>query len=72
VVAKTGDSPCLRIGEALTSGRGLISVVLDLTYQGIVTNTSTIVEYANNAAALTAGLKIGEFYRTGDDLKVIH
>ncbi len=29
-------------------------------------------EYADNAAAVTAGLTIGAFYRTGDLLKVVH
>lgn len=31
-----------------------------------------IVEHADNAAATTAGLSVGEQYRTGDDLKVVH
>lgn len=31
-----------------------------------------IVEYANNAAALAAGLVVGSFYRTGDLLKIVH
>lgn len=31
-----------------------------------------IVEYADNAAALLGGLIIGDFYRTGDLLKVVH
>ena len=29
-------------------------------------------EYANNAAALLAGLSVGEVYRTGDLLKIVH
>ena len=32
VIAKTGDVPYVRIGEALNAGRGLISCVLDLSY----------------------------------------
>ena len=28
--------------------------------------------HADNAAALSAGLTIGDFYRTGDFLKVVH
>lgn len=32
IVAKSTDVPYFRIGEALTDGRGLIPVVLDLTY----------------------------------------
>jgi hypothetical protein len=31
-----------------------------------------VSEYANNAAALSAGLTIGDVYRTGDDLKIVH
>ena len=28
--------------------------------------------YADNAAAVTAGLAVGQLYRTGDNLKVVH
>lgn len=31
-----------------------------------------IAEYADNAAALAGGLVFGEFYRTGDVLKIVH
>lgn len=31
-----------------------------------------IPEYADNAAAVTGGLSVGEFYRSGDLLKVVH
>jgi len=31
-----------------------------------------LTEYADNAAALAAGLTVGAFYRTGDILKVVH
>jgi hypothetical protein len=31
-----------------------------------------INEYANNTAALAAGLVVGNLYRTGDDLKIVH
>jgi hypothetical protein len=31
-----------------------------------------LAEYADNAAALAAGLTVGAFYRTGDVLKVVH
>jgi hypothetical protein len=33
---------------------------------------STPAEYADNATAVAAGLVPGEFYRTGDALKVVH
>lgn len=31
-----------------------------------------IVEYADNAAAITGGLVVGQRYRTGDLLKIVH
>lgn len=31
-----------------------------------------LIEYADNATAITAGLTVGAFYRTGDLLKVVH
>jgi hypothetical protein len=31
----------------------------------------TLREYADNATALTAGLKLGDVYRTGANLKVV-
>lgn len=31
-----------------------------------------VSEYADNAAAISAGLKVGQTYRTGDVLKVVH
>ncbi len=37
-----------------------------------VLNIGTTPEYADNAAALLGGLVIGDVYRTGDDLKVVH
>lgn len=33
---------------------------------------SNVPEHADNAAAITAGLAAGDFYRTGDALKVVH
>jgi hypothetical protein len=35
-------------------------------------NSLGIVEYTDNAAAVSAGLSVGTFYRTGDLLKVVH
>lgn len=37
-----------------------------------LTNYTKLPEYADNAAALAAGLMIGQVYRTGDILKVVH
>ena len=33
---------------------------------------SGVSEYADNTAALAAGLVVGDVYRTGDDLKIVH
>ena len=33
---------------------------------------SDVPQYADNAAAITAGLDIGQVYRTGDLLKIVH
>ena len=40
-------------------------------YYGVGANI-TVSEYADNAAAVAAGLAVGDFYRTGDLLKVVH
>lgn len=33
---------------------------------------TSVPEYADNAAAVTAGLAVGKVYRTGDVLKIVH
>jgi hypothetical protein len=38
----------------------------------VLTTPSVTPEYANNAAALFAGLTAGQIYRTGDFLKIVH
>lgn len=38
----------------------------------VLTTGLTTPEYANNAAALFAGLVAGQVYRTGDFLKIVH
>ena len=35
----------------------------------VIANTP---QYADNAAALTGGLAVGQIYRTGDVLKIVH
>ena len=37
-----------------------------------ITNYTDLPEYADNAAAIAAGLTSGQVYRTGDLLKVVH
>jgi hypothetical protein len=38
----------------------------------VLTSPIATPEYANNAAALFAGLVAGQIYRTGDILKIVH
>ncbi len=51
-------------------GRGADNTFSNGTYSQI--NMQGIKEYADNAAALAASLKIGAIYRTGDLLKIVH
>lgn len=36
------------------------------------TNFTTLPVYTDNTAAITGGLRIGQLYRTGDVVKVVH
>jgi hypothetical protein len=38
----------------------------------VLTTPTTTPEFANNSAALFAGLVAGQIYRTGDILKIVH
>jgi hypothetical protein len=37
-----------------------------------IVDYTNLPEYADNAAALEGGLTVGQVYRTGDFLKVVH
>lgn len=43
-----------------------------VAYLSDIPGQYTLVEYPNNAAAITAGLPVGRLYRTGDVVKVVH
>jgi hypothetical protein len=43
-----------------------------VAYMNDIPGQYTLVEYADNAAAITAGLPVGRMYRTGDVVKVVH
>jgi hypothetical protein len=43
-----------------------------VAYMNDIPGQYTLVEYADNAAAISAGLPIGRMYRTGDVVKVVH
>jgi len=54
IIAKTGDSPYLKIGSALSNGRGLVPCVLDLQYQG--TEDSGYLPYENATQDTNTGI----------------
>jgi hypothetical protein len=43
-----------------------------VAYMNDIPGQYTLIEYADNAAAITAGLPVGRMYRTGDVVKVVH
>jgi hypothetical protein len=43
-----------------------------VAYMNDIPGQYTLVEHADNAAAITAGLPVGRLYRTGDVVKVVH
>ena len=38
----------------------------------VSSQVNNLPQYADNASALAGGLRIGQFYRTGDIVKVVH
>jgi uncharacterized protein (DUF2345 family) len=73
-ISTTGDADATASGKVnLTSTDDT-----DITASGNVNLTGTkysiagLSSYANNAAALAAGLTAGQLYRNGDNLGVVH
>ena len=61
--------------DPLTTGSGdakLSIIEFSVVPIGTSGGAGVVPEHADNAAALSAGLTIGDFYRTGDFLKVVH
>ena len=79
ISATTYWSQQVAIGNATTSshnesavlGANLVSVA-DFTAHVNGLNVKTVGDYADNAAAVTAGLVVGQVYRTGDLMKIVH
>lgn len=59
-------------GVTEDTGDEVIRVVASNTNIKNLLVISNILEYADNAAAVTAGLAVGSVYRTGDLLKIVH
>ena len=64
-VNTTGVQKKLYFGKSLGTGAADWNLILSTAVGGAP-------NYADNAAALAAGLTIGQVYRTGDTLKIVH
>lgn len=68
----------IHIDQSAPGGKAYIAtlqtVVAGVSNWEILLTVPTVgpPEWANNAAALFAGLTVGELYRTGDFLKIVH
>jgi hypothetical protein len=49
-----------------------ITELLAFIITSLPASVLVVPEHADNAAALVAGLVVGNIYRTGDDLKIVH
>jgi hypothetical protein len=63
-----------RTGELgfFTTTSGAASATKKMTLKGDGTLNITVAEYTDNAAAIAGGLAVGDIYRTGDNLKIVH
>ncbi len=75
----TASTISLILNSQLDNERDVSGVIRQITNNSVLNNNVigdlrflTIKEYADNAAAVAAGLVIGTVYRTGDILKVVH
>ena len=64
-ITRTSEFSITGVDNAVTK------TLVQISGAGLVRLTQGAPEYADNAAALTAGLPIGTIYRTGDNLKIV-
>lgn len=57
---------------SVTNGAGSVTIGTSATPTFTNITLSGIQEFADNAAALSGGLTVGQPYRTGDNLKIVH
>lgn len=50
----------------------LLLALFEANFSATAIVIANVPVYADNAAAVTAGLAVGQIYRTGDNLKVVH
>jgi hypothetical protein len=70
--ATTGITRAKVVAGAGQSTNELFSILANDGTTGIFSVNPTIADYADNTAAVAAGLAVGKIYRTADVLKIVH
>jgi hypothetical protein len=66
---KTGGSP---ENATFNFTPALLLALFQANFSATAIVIASVPVYADNAAAVAAGLSVGELYRTGDALKIVH
>ena len=64
--------PIAGVGCSYSGGSYSLKVASGKTWLGGKLNVQGVLEYTDNANAISNGLTSGDFYRTGDNLKIVH
>jgi hypothetical protein len=70
--ADASDDLTLTSTSDTTKGNIIIGGVATVKEELDLLNVTSVPEHADNAAAVTATLVVGDVYRTGDILKIVH
>ena len=66
---RTGGSP---ENATFNFTPALLLTLFQANFSAAAIVIASVPVYADNAAAVAAGLSVGELYRTGDALKIVH
>ena len=66
---RTGGSP---ENATFNFTPALLLTLFQANFSATAIVIASVPVYADNAAAVAAGLSVGELYRTGDALKIVH
>jgi uncharacterized membrane-anchored protein len=65
------QSPDPELAKATRTGRGGDATLARLAHLNKIVDALTLTEYANNAAAVAAGLEAGDFYHVSGVVMVV-